>query len=211
MALLLPHSTCLHQPDDLSLGDDGVEQVQASIFPLHRAVNIQSVAQPEVGGASAREVQSQPSSATWTCPSALWQPPDAAPQVYLSPGSCHAQCSPGLELFGAEGVCDVLNRVTEAVCVVVRGVDAPASQTWSAQARAQCCSTPDTSSLPGNSEPFPPHVPGHGRASLPLVPSAMVWRELDTVGNGIHLPILHHQLHPQRGFPLPKLALSHVL
>lgn len=33
---------------------------------------------------------------------------------------------PGLELLGAEGVCDILNRVTQAVGVVIGGVDAPA-------------------------------------------------------------------------------------
>lgn len=33
--------------------------------------------------------------------------------------------SPGLELLGTEGMCDVLNGVTEAVGVVVGGIDAP--------------------------------------------------------------------------------------
>lgn len=52
-------------------------------------------------------------------------------QVRLSPGLCCAQRSPGLEFFGAEGVRDVLDGVAEAVCVVIRGVDAPARQTQS--------------------------------------------------------------------------------
>lgn len=33
---------------------------------------------------------------------------------------------PGLELLGAEGVCDVLDRITQTVGVVIGGVDAPA-------------------------------------------------------------------------------------
>lgn len=53
-------------------------------------------------------------------------------QLQLSPEPCCAQHSPGLELFGAEGVSDVLDGVAEAVCVVIRGVDAPARQTQSA-------------------------------------------------------------------------------
>lgn len=32
---------------------------------------------------------------------------------------------PGLELFGTEWVCDILNRVTQAVGVVIGGVDTP--------------------------------------------------------------------------------------
>lgn len=66
LAPLPPHGTRLHQPDDLPLGDDGVEQVQAPVLPLHGAVDIQRIAQPEVGGASAREAQAQPSSVS--CP-----------------------------------------------------------------------------------------------------------------------------------------------
>ena len=30
-----------------------------------------------------------------------------------------------LELLGAEGVCDVLQRVTQTVCIVIGGVDTP--------------------------------------------------------------------------------------
>lgn len=33
---------------------------------------------------------------------------------------------PGLELLGAEGVCDILDGVTQTVGVVIGGVDAPA-------------------------------------------------------------------------------------
>lgn len=76
LALLLPHGTCLYQPDDLPFGDHGVEQVQAPILPLHRAVHIQRIAQPEVGGAPAKEVQTQPGSA-------FCQPP--APQTRCLP------------------------------------------------------------------------------------------------------------------------------
>lgn len=53
LAPILPHSTRLHQADDFPLGDDGVEQVQAPVLPLHGAVDVQRVAQPEVGGAPA--------------------------------------------------------------------------------------------------------------------------------------------------------------
>jgi len=79
-APLLPHGARLHQPDDLPLGDDGVEQVQAPVLPLHGAVDIQRVAQPEVGGAPAREAQpgspSRPPAAPRTrCPPALRQTP----------------------------------------------------------------------------------------------------------------------------------------
>lgn len=37
-------------------------------------------------------------------------------------------CIPGLELFGTEWVCDVFNRVTQTVGVVISGVDAPAEK-----------------------------------------------------------------------------------
>lgn len=37
-------------------------------------------------------------------------------------------CLPGLELFGTQGVCDIFNRVTQTVGVVISGVDAPAEK-----------------------------------------------------------------------------------
>lgn len=36
---------------------------------------------------------------------------------------------PGLELFGTERVCDVFNRVTKTVSVIISGIDAPAEKT----------------------------------------------------------------------------------
>lgn len=42
------------------------------------------------------------------------------------------QCIPGLELFGTERVCDVFNRVTQTVGVIISGIDAPAEETESA-------------------------------------------------------------------------------
>ena len=57
--------------------------IQSSIFPLHRAVGVNSITKPVVRGA------------------------------------------PRLELFSAQRVSDVLDRITEAVRVVVGGIDAP--------------------------------------------------------------------------------------
>lgn len=45
----------------------------------------------------------------------------------------------------------------------------------------------------------------------PGVPCAMVWCILDSIGHRVHLAILHHQLHPQCGLTLCKLALAHCL
>ena len=45
---ILPDNSCLYQFDDFPLGYNGVGEVQASIFPLHWAVDIQGIAQPEI-------------------------------------------------------------------------------------------------------------------------------------------------------------------
>lgn len=45
---ILPDNAGLYQFDDFPLGHDCVGEVQTPIFPLHRAVHIQSVAQPEI-------------------------------------------------------------------------------------------------------------------------------------------------------------------
>lgn len=42
------------------------------------------------------------------------------------------QSIPGLELFSTERVCDVFNRVTQTVSVIVSGIDAPAEEMESA-------------------------------------------------------------------------------
>lgn len=61
--------------------------------------------------------------------------------------------SPGLEFLGAEGVGDVLNGVTEAVRVVVGGVDAPAGhRQWA---------PPSSPTLPN---PRPTHHPTTAQA-----------------------------------------------
>lgn len=45
--------------------------------------------------------------------------------VQMHPDSSVFYAVPGLELFGAERVCDIFNGVTQTVCIVVRGVYAP--------------------------------------------------------------------------------------
>lgn len=99
----------------------------------------------------------------------------------------------------------MLDGVAQAVRVVVCGVDAPARGMQSALGSLKPPSK--TLQVPQDADPSL-LSPG---PSLPLVPGAVVWSELDAVGDGVHLPVLHHQLHPQRGLPLPELALSHVL
>lgn len=53
VAAHLPDGSGLHQFDDLPLGHDGVVQVEAPVFPLHGAIDVQRVTQPEVRGAPA--------------------------------------------------------------------------------------------------------------------------------------------------------------
>ena len=44
----LPDNSHLYQLDDFPLRDDSVRKVETAILPLHRAVHIQSIAQPVV-------------------------------------------------------------------------------------------------------------------------------------------------------------------
>lgn len=45
---VLPYNSSFNQFDDLSFGDDSVGEIESAVFPLHRAVHIKSVAQPEI-------------------------------------------------------------------------------------------------------------------------------------------------------------------
>lgn len=54
---MLPDNTGLHQLDDFPLGHNRVCEVQAAIFPLNRAVQVQSVNQPVIRRAPATETQ----------------------------------------------------------------------------------------------------------------------------------------------------------
>lgn len=49
---VLPNNSCFHQFNDLPLGNNSVSEIESAIFPLHRAVQIQSITQPEIWGSS---------------------------------------------------------------------------------------------------------------------------------------------------------------
>lgn len=52
-----PYCTGFHQFDDFPLGHNSVREVQTPVLPLHRAVQIQSVTQPEIRGTPCRKTK----------------------------------------------------------------------------------------------------------------------------------------------------------
>lgn len=125
---------------------------------------------------------------------------------------------PGLKFFGAQGVGDVLDGVTQTVGVVVRGVDTPAerrvedSEQTGGVFRRRCLQYLLQSHSPRqvlrtvtfalcDTPPYTHHR-SSSQTSLPLVSCPMMWRVLDPVGHRVHLPVLHHHLHPERGLSL---------
>lgn len=55
----LPHSASCHKLENLPLRDNSIVQIEAAILPLHRTIDVQCIAQPEVGRASGVGGQSQ--------------------------------------------------------------------------------------------------------------------------------------------------------
>ena len=100
---------------------------------------------------------------------------------------------PCLELFSAKWMWDVFDGITQAVSVVVRRIDTPATK------------KPDHSTA----ETF--EVGTCEQVRVPGVSSAMMRRELDSVSDRILFSILQRHLHPQRGNPLINLTSPHVL
>lgn len=94
----------------------------------------------------------------------------------------------------------MLDGITETVCVVVGGVDAPVKHRQP--------SPPTSPSAIIHSPATSPPLPCQ---RIPFIPCAMVWRILDSIGHRVHLSIFHHQLHSKRGLTLRKFALSHCL
>lgn len=91
----LPHSTSCHKLENLPLGDNRVVQIEATVLPLYRAIDVQCIAQPEVGGASGVRGESQDFSPGRDHGKGCWNP--TGPTHPMDPDP-----SPGLEFLGAE-------------------------------------------------------------------------------------------------------------
>lgn len=90
-----PYCTGIHQFDDFPLGHNSVREVQTPVLPLHRAVQIQSVTQPEIRGTPCRKTKG-----TMMNETLLYAVVCCIRLNYKSlPENPHV---PGLELFGTE-------------------------------------------------------------------------------------------------------------
>lgn len=104
---------------------------------------------------------------------------------------------PGLELLGAEGVCDILDRVTQTVGVVIGGVDAPARQDRDTNDKLKNTTTRE--------------VKQTAEVALPFISRPMVRCVFDSICYRVKLPVLHDHLHPECRFSFRKQAVLHPL
>lgn len=105
---------------------------------------------------------------------------------------------PGLELLGAEGVCDILDRITQTVGVVIGGVDAPARHERKANDTLKNKTTHEVKQ-------------NTAEVAVPFISRPMVGCVFDSICYRVELPVLHDHLHPERRFSFSKQAVLHPL
>lgn len=131
----LPDNARLDQFDDFPLGHNSVGEVQPPIFPLHRAVQIQSVTQPVIWWTPDRITRR---STTKTVMSFCKNPAKAKMNL-MKMGGGEKSCIPGLKLFGTQWVWNIFNGVTQTVSVVIGRIDAPAKKDKASSLGIHCC------------------------------------------------------------------------
>lgn len=130
----LPDNARLDQFDDFPLGHNSVGEVQPPIFPLHRAVQIQSITQPVIWWTPDRITKR---STTKTVMSFCKNPAKAKMNLMKMGGK--KSCIPGLKLFGTQWVWNIFNGVTQTVSVVIGRIDAPAKKDKASSLGIHCC------------------------------------------------------------------------
>lgn len=186
----LPDNARLDQFDDFPLGHNSVGEVQPPIFPLHRAVQIQSITQPVIWWTPDRITKR---STTKTVMSFCKNPAKAKMNLMKMGGK--KSCIPGLKLFGTQWVWNIFNGVTQTVSVVIGRIDAPAKKDKASSLGIHCCEKRCCGFF----------------LFIPFISCPMMRCVFYSVCHRIHLSILHDHLHPEGGLSLSKQALLHPL
>lgn len=97
-------------------------------------------------------------------------------------------------------MCNILDRVTQTVGVVIGGVDAPARHDSEANDTLQ-----QHIKLKNKTKK------NMAQIAIPCISRSMVGCVFDSIRYGVQLPVLHDHLHPQCGLSLRKQTILHPL